>query len=349
LFDHRDRLRRSNRFGYHLVKVSPVALAASRRAHDRHVEETEELEHCQKRRRIEVASHSSNERYLFERAMQICYEQGSLSSNLDVLDISWMRLSGDRTFTKFAAKVASERMGQLRMTYTASLLGSYSDDSGLIKNYFDNGDFVDVRCGPYPLESSKERPGLFVPFADHQQISWENTGENSCPPETPQSLFLRISIRLEGTDPVSTTSSGDPPERDCLFQQPIEVGWYQIDLPSHLGDSAVVEGPLTVSSQQTPCSTLAVQVSPVGLSFRRGNLSLTSLTFEFHHLLGIYARKKLPLAKQHMMELKKQRPVTRAEKDYVRAIAFAARQAPGCGERTFVGLSMGGRVPHLVD
>ncbi|KAG7362776.1 hypothetical protein IV203_026136 [Nitzschia inconspicua] len=340
LNDHGERLRQCSRFGYHLVKVSPVAMAASRRAHDRHVEQTEELERHKKRKRIETAVGSTtHERNLFETAMQICYDQGALSNNLDVLDVSWMRLTGDRMLSKLAAKVATTRLRRLRLTYTAALLGTCSDDGGVTRNCFDSENFINIRCGPYPLQNSYDNPGLFVPITDDQWITWENDGDDDCAPRSLASLFLRISIRLEGTDPLSMVSSNGPPEMDCLFQQPIEVGWYHIELlKRYSGSGAIPEGQLSVSSEQTPCSKLTVQVPSRGLEYRQGSLSVFSLNFEFHHLLGIYARKKLPLAKQRMMEIKKHRPVTRAEKDYVRAIAKAARQAPGTGERTFVGL-----------
>lgn len=341
LNDHRERLRRSSCFGYHLVKVSPADMAASRRAHDRHVEQEDQLERYQKRRRLEGApNHSNSQRNLLEGAMQICYDQGALLSNLDILDVAWMRLTGDRTLTKFAAKVASDRMRQLRLSYTALLLRTQNDDEGSKKNCFEDQSFINIRCGPFSLETLQERPGHFAPATSGQRIEWEHCGDAESLPSTVGPLVLRISVRLEGTDPISSTSlPGDAPEMDCLFDQPIEVGWYHIELPRDLsGEDSVPEGQMTIPSEQTSCSKVLVYVSSLGLSYRCGNLSLSSLSFDYRHLMGIYARRKLPLAKQEMMELKKKRPVTVAEKDYVRAVAKEARQAPGSGERTFVGL-----------
>lgn len=332
LLDHGDRLQRSTRFGYHLVKVSPLALSASRRAHDRHAEEKEELERCAKKRRIKAAGYSADERNLFERALQICYEQGSLLNHLNVLDISWMRLSGDRTLAKLAAKLAVTRTSQLRLTYCVSLHGTY--DHGEMISFFDGGNFNNVRCGPYSLRGLEERPGEFAPLADDQIISWESSTEDVWLPDTFLAFFLRIRVRLDCMDP----QYDYPPEKDCLFQQPIEVGWYHIDLPIDFREETVPEGLHTVPSQQTPNSKVIVQVSPGGLSYRQGRLSIRLLIFQFRHLLGIYARKKLPLAKQHMMDTKKNRPLSRDEKNYVKAIAQAAREAPGSGERTFEGL-----------
>jgi hypothetical protein len=339
LLDHNHRLQRSTRFGYHLVKLSRVSLAASRRAHDRQVDESEELERCEKKRRIQAASYSTDERNLFEEALQICFDNGSLLSHLDILEISWMRICGDRTLRKFAAQLASNRLRQLRLTYSASL--RVIDETGLIHDASRVFDFTNIRSGPFSLKCSEERPGTFVPAVEDHIISWESSNLDSnnhevFPPLV--TLTLRIRVGFEGADQDSKPISCELPEKDCLFQQPIEVGWYHLDLPINFAEEPVPEGHCTVSSQQTPCSKMTVEIFPGGLSCSRGSLSLLSLSFEFQHLLGIYARKKLPLAKQHMADLKKQRPVSRAEKDYVMAVAKAARVAPGSGERTFLGL-----------
>jgi hypothetical protein len=339
LLCHDHRLRRSTRFGYHLVKVSPLSLAASRRAHDRQVEESEQRERCEKKRRIEAAAYSTNERNIFEQVLQICYENGSLLGHLNVLDISWMRLSGDRALMKLASQLASTRLRQLRLTYSASVrcldgVGNVHDPSSFFNA-------INVTSCPLSLKNSEMRPGVFVPFAEHQIISWDFNYPNAKQREIFSShvtLILRIKVRLEGADHISMAILHELPEKDCMFQQPIEVGWYQLDLPINILEDRIPEGPFTISSQQTPCSKMTVEISPVGLNRGQGSLSLRSLSFGFQHLVGIYARKKLPLAKQRMLEIKKERPVLRAEKDYVMAVAKAAREAPGRGERTFLGL-----------
>lgn len=60
----------------------------------------------------------------------------------------------------------------------------------------------------------------------------------------------------------------------------------------------------------------------------KGSFSIQQISFHFTHLLGIYVRKKLPLERVKMQD-RRDRPATRAEKQYVRALAKAAREAPG--------------------
>jgi len=60
-----------------------------------------------------------------------------------------------------------------------------------------------------------------------------------------------------------------------------------------------------------------------------GTMRLESIPFGFGDLLGIYVRKKLPLAKQRLLEIRSKRPATTSEKEYVKALAKAVRQSPG--------------------
>ena len=58
----------------------------------------------------------------------------------------------------------------------------------------------------------------------------------------------------------------------------------------------------------------------------QGSIQVQSLQFDFNDLLGIYVRKKLPVAKAKYQASQRKRL---AEKQYVKALAKAAREAPG--------------------
>ena len=67
-------------------------------------------------------------------------------------------------------------------------------------------------------------------------------------------------------------------------------------------------------------------------------VELVDVSISFGDLLGVHVRRELPCAKAHLKEIQQQRPATRSEKDYVRALAKAAREAPGNGADTFRGM-----------
>lgn len=341
LLEHGDKLQRSSRFGYHLVKVTPSALAASRRAHQRQVEkEEEEKERQAKRQRValERRGFHFDGRNLLDRALQVCHDHGAFLDHLDLLEIAWMRLSGHRTLAKVAAKLAAKRMQGIRLNYSASLLGVPT--GGPEVRFFSLPGFKEASQGPYTLKQSKERVGRFFPETHGQEIAWENSNADDKLPRDLLTFSLRFTVVLQ--EAISATNAfPNPhvfPEQDCIFSHPLEVGRYHIDLPIDFEDENVPEGLHQAHCQQTPCSKMMVQVSTGGLNYRRGSLRLQSLDFEFCHLLGIYARKKLVLAKQRLTETKQKRPITKSEKDYVKAIADMVRKAPGTGERTFEGL-----------
>jgi hypothetical protein len=52
----------------------------------------------------------------------------------------------------------------------------------------------------------------------------------------------------------------------------------------------------------------------------------------FQDILGIYARKKLPIAKQEMQKIKNKRPLKRFEKEFVKGIAKLASEMPRSNE-----------------
>jgi hypothetical protein len=255
-----------------------------------------------------------------------------------VAEISWMRLSGNRTVAKFAAKLAASRLNQVRLTYSVLVKGKVafrsrtnpaheSDGEGRIwvhrEEYLPVFQQYMVIGSRLALSQSPDDHTLFVPEEKNQQFQWENENEGD---DNPNFRAL-IRVYLEGTN--TSTSSREPPEKDCLFKERLEIGRCRID-PEGNG--------LEEGTHKSECGKFTFDVSPVGINAAGGCFTLKSFEFGFQDLLGIYVRKKLPLAKQNMQDIKRKRPITRIEKEYVKGIAKAAREAPGGGERAFRGM-----------
>jgi hypothetical protein len=118
---HVERLQQRAQFGFHLVKVSPKALAASKRAHERQMEQ-EELLQATKKRKIRGPAANDD---LLESVLEICYNH-CLLDHLDLAEIAWMRLSC-KTMAKIAAKMASSRLKQSRLSYSILVDGTRVD------------------------------------------------------------------------------------------------------------------------------------------------------------------------------------------------------------------------------
>jgi hypothetical protein len=347
---HVEKLKQSSRFGFHLVKVSPAALAASKRAHERQLEQEEELtRHAKKRRRTQVVGVDKNgdgfcmlkqddNAPLFEQALQICYDNRSLADHLDVAEISWMRLCGNRTMAKIASQLAAIRLEQVCLAFSVLVKGKISsqsfarpgdenDSEGRIwihrEEYFPFFEQYMVIGSRLPLTPSPDNISMFIPEEQNQQFQWENENEED---DSPHFRAL-IRVYLEGTNPL--TANQEPPEKDCLFKKRLEIARFRIDPEGH----GLREG-----THKSACGKFTYEVSPAGINAKGGCFTLKSFEFGFHDLLGIYVRKKLPLAKQNMQDIKRERPITRVEREYVKAIAKAAREAPGGGERAFRGM-----------
>jgi hypothetical protein len=113
-----------------------------------------------------------------------------------------------------------------------------------------------------------------------------------------------------------------------MFAEPLEVTRYRID-PRELQESKTYTS--TPPNLTYKVSTVANHME-VGDAFKikySGSLSLEAVQFDFHNLIGVYVRKKLPIAKEQMQAIRSKRPVARLEKEYVKALAKAAREAPG--------------------
>jgi hypothetical protein len=335
LQEHVEDLQKTDRFAYHLVKVSPTALTSSKRAHERVFEEQEELERMAKK--VKTGSETHVTKSLLEQVLQICYNHGALLDHLDLLEISWMRLSGNRTMNNIAAMLAAERLRTTKLHFKPAIL---CESAG----YRACAEPDDCQERIFSMKSSGDI-GNFVSGKD-EQVTWEKLQRaHACvPPLTKR--YVKMALYLGAPSSEQTKSCQNLPENDCLFQQELEIGTYVFDILQITEED--IESECDNASEQTPSSKLTMKIytGPSKLtkdanywSNRKCTVSKLSVTLGFHHLLGIYARKKLPLAKKQMTEIKQKRPITRAEKDYVKAIAKAARDAPGNGERTFEGLT----------
>ena len=270
----------------HLIKVSAEALAASKRAQERNQLEQEERD-AKRRKLLQPPTMDADGDLLLYRVLEVCYNNHSLQDNLDLAEIAWMRLAG-KTMAKFAAKLASSRLQQLRLSITA--MEAIPDHPSQSEHW--------------SLSCKDVLNGTFVSNSEFSLIEMFET------------LYLRV--YFEGFD---SPDGKEPPEKHCLGSQPLEVRRYEL-YPRHVRWG--VECPPSIPDIEIEWRMTEWEgiLGPL-------ELKIKSLRFGFQDLLGIYVRKKLPLEKQKFQDIKQKRPVTRLEKQYVKALAKAAREAPG--------------------
>ena len=347
LKEHVDRLEQSAPFGMHLVKVSSSALAASQRAHKRHLEH-EELEQEAKRRKMQGASENS---VLLERILEICYNH-SLPQHLDLADISWMRLSC-KTMGKVAARMAKARMQYIKLSYSVLLNGRIVTETRHVNRREETfgeevwGEACDKKISGTHVERYilglpcrpllKEQPsGIFRPDSD-TRVKWQSPklslSEASHDEEVDATDYRGHVVRLF-LEPVLTETSKNEmacllPEKDCLFSSLVEIGRFPLE-PADMKQSGELSSKIVyhVENFVENSSSDTVQYT--------GDISIQCVKFGFADLLGVYVCKKLPIAKAKMHEIQRQRPATRMEKQHVKALAKAAREAP-CSVRDFIG------------
>ncbi|CAB9520454.1 expressed unknown protein [Seminavis robusta] len=393
LDDHVTKLQQQqSMFGSHLVKVSSGALAASRRAKDQFLEQ-QELEREAKRRKTQGPAATTN---LLDSVLQICYESGNLLEHLDVAEISWMRLCGNQTMAKFAARMATHRLHkQMKLSYSVLINGRHTrvheghctqDEvpDRLCKTGSQGPRFatwavayhvLDTRMPlvmqqPQPQSQQPDNNGTstsattkqstattFVP-KQTQEFEWQaptfdglHTSPGGNTQDVPESFrgYL-IRVFLEPPD--------DPklPETNCLFSTsgPLEVARVRVHSEMLQQEGIHTKEKLVyriVSNNSNNCTSTATcepgstgtistappaaapvateSAKPTTAQNNHNTLSVQSIQFTFTDLLGIYVRKKLPMAKRKFQEMKQQRPATRCEKEYVKGLAKAARDAPG--------------------
>lgn len=305
----------------HLVKVSPDALAASRRAHQQQTDHSE-VERVAKRQKAQGSSVDMN---LLESAMEIACNH-CLPEHLDVVDIAWMRLSC-KPLAKFASKMAHARLEQTPLEYTVFDYESCStnDEEGEEGegHHYLTQKMIALN---QPLSLSKTNntgKNLFIP-KEPRSLEWEPDTDGLEKVEYHHGNLLTITIRLG-------SPSRNLPESDCLFDPTdnVLVGRYDICSRQllHQGERTIKENftyRLEHAHATVPDSITGGNPSSVPRD--RRHFSVQAMKFGFTELLAIYARKKLPLAKIELGKIRQKRPVTAAEKNYVKALAKESRE-----------------------
>ena len=345
----------------HLVDVSPRDLAASRRAHEKHQFEEDERRERTKRLKLMASANGKSKtkngtcsdvdsrlrsNSVLDDVLQICFEHGSLTSHLTMAEISWMRLCGNRSLANAAARLAGQRMRSARLTYSVLVMPRNPEikpnnripklDEGSIKlQEFLSTSLIQeyIVAGSHRslTASDIKNPCLFTPlesnvFRCSNSNNWSTTNNSSTinrnndPRQQPEALRDRVLVRLYLED-LSFDSTVKFPERDCLAGRtmPIEFMRFQIDA---IQDKA--EG-----THNSPCNKLTYKLLKRGPEI---DISVESINVGFEDLLGIYARKKLPIAKKDMQNIRNKRPLKRSEKECVKEIAKLAREMPRSNE-----------------
>lgn len=315
LTSHVEKL--TTRFGTDLIKVSSTALAASKRAHQQHLE-TEELQQAAKRRKIRGSGAGMD---LLESVLDICYDH-CLLDHLDVADIAWMRLSC-RSMAKIAAKMASTRSRQIRLSYSVLLDGTYS-----VRNQGTHQGTYSFIVSPDSRRRQNYRVAasrLPLPFVEDSFVPTQNSYHWKHETMDTNYVGHLVRVYLEGG------WIENLPEKDCLGVEPIEVARFVVD------PRTVQEGSNELFGLSFSVESNEKRTTVNGCDHFEGHFSIKAIDFGFRDFAGVYVRKKLRQAKQHMQDIQRVRPVTRTYKNYVRALAKAAREAPR-SSRYFEGL-----------
>lgn len=322
----------STQFGSHFIEVKATALAASRKAHKRQMDQDEE-EGKKRQRRKQGALTSC----LLERVLDVCYYH-CLLEHLDWVEIAWMMSSGCKPLVHIAERMASKRLQQVRLTYSVLVNGHHStsidnnDEGHVFSSLSQRHEWYTVIASRLPLFFA-EKKELFVPTISTDRFLF---GRKSTQEDEHNQLGHLIRIYLED----GSASNSQTPEHNFLFARndfktkPLEVARYRIGscgiLETHPNIIYRIVEPSLIESDNT---SVAVNNNDDSALQENNDSSLVSLSlegipFDFQDLFGIYVRKKLRHAKQNLQFIAQNRPVTRAEKEYVKALAKAAREAP---------------------
>lgn len=338
-----DEIKKSAPFPYHLVKVSPEALARSQRAHARQMDLLESERRATRRRKLQgtlttAAAHLG----LLEAALDVCYVSGNLHQHLDLAEIAWMRLTC-KTMAKVAARMATYRLTQqVQLSYSVRAFSRIRCQKGQV-SYLP---LFHLPSTELPSSSITKVSSSFVPAVGtakkyyiwgHQLplSSYEQDGPYPLP-NIPDSMTEpydnyfghRIQVFLESLNKSIYFSH----ENECLFpnKKRIEVARYHIDhtiLDKQAGIHKSDNGKFI-------CNVMPLTEGLTDDTQKCRSFTIQEIKFDFNDLLGIYVRKKLPLAKEDMQETAQQegRPATRLEKQYVKGLAKAVRESPGSAE-----------------
>ncbi|KAL7540720.1 hypothetical protein ACHAWF_006769 [Thalassiosira exigua] len=297
LSDHRERIEGA--FGSHLVTVDRGALAASRRARERRLARDDERRAAKRRKALGDAAPAD----LLARALEVCRHH-SLRDHLDVADIAWMRTSC-KAMGRIAARMARDRMRGVELTYRGAVSTGRCHCNG--------------RDKPFGKLSRVDNDDLFV-FRPEVPLAIDWSGRI-------RDEFLRIDIVLD------QRRLADMPENRLLFpeaskRQRLAVTKYFIEIRDII--SLRDGGELFKIQSNVQSRPMRREASNVGscMSADRshGEIGLRTVAFAFHDFLGVYVRKKLAAAKQKYNSSQVKNP---ADKAYIKALAKAAREAPG--------------------
>eukprot|EP00977_Amphora_coffeiformis_P008310 scaffold1878_cov170-Amphora_coffeaeformis.AAC.23 len=254
--------------------------------------------------------------------------------------------------SKVAARMAKARMQSVKLSYSILLNGRVVPETRHVNRREETfgeetwGEFCDKKisgthveryilglpCRPILKECSN---GMFHPDSD-TRLEWQSpklslSGANYGEFEAADYRGHVVRLFLE---PVLTVTSKNEmacllPENDCLFSSLVEIGRFPLE-PDDLKQSGELSSKIVyhVENFVEDNDSESVQYT--------GDISIQRVKFGFEDLLGVYACKKLPIAKAKMYEIQRQRPATRAEKQQLKALAKAVREASG-SVRDFVG------------
>ena len=317
-------------FGKHLVKVDAHSVEASfrsERAYKRRLQNEHEA-----RRRCRQKGAPIEEDLLYQ-VLDIC-AQNSLGQILDTVEIAWMRCTGHPAMVKIAARLAKLRLQASAMTVQFLWHGV------LCHGFPSNVPLRKRRRGHIHKRDGETETEFLLAENDMQCMTFTALGS---PETTPRLLpsdkcgFFSPSRpdneRIEYT--LSTSTPQPKPNLIRVFLEcpdscrPVEVARYRLS-----GEDLSRDGIIQVSATTSQSPSLFLQNRIV---HRRegdalgwtGYLSIQQMRFDFGDLLGIHVRRKLPLAFSKLQEIQCQRPATRSERQYVKALAKAAREAPG--------------------
>lgn len=327
----------------HLIKLSPTALAASQRAHQRRVE-IEEVEREAKRQKMQGATAEDKSLTILEDVLHVCLEHGSLLDHLDMIEIAWMRLTC-KTMAKFAAHLACARLREIPLSFTVmemcneTMLRAKSVDRWPLariyhrddkkenrRNYSSSSSIGkcedDPRSGqansfPSKLSATTTELALLRPEGSPHVFSWESGCDGA---DSESDFRITVVIALE---PRRQTKRKLPEsEYLCPRSDYLDIVRYRFDPQGRQRDHACPDNRIsyniTTSSQNA--------TSAHGFT-SEGTFTLQTIKLDFQDLLGVCARKKLPIARHQLQEIRAKRPATRAEKDYVKGLAKESRLA----------------------
>lgn len=312
LSDHHERIKQ--KFGAHLVSVEHRALAASQRAYERQLEQ-EDIQQAAKKRKVMGEAAPIN---LLESVLEICYNN-SIGEYLDVADIAWMRTSC-KSMGKIAARMARDRMRAIKLLYAA-----YSPTQEAIRCVSK----MNQLKIPLSLDMAAADLSVLCPGEPHKSIDWRCCGDNDV------LSIIRIEIYLN-------MDQSAIPERSILFENHywhdnLEVARYQIDSRNFREEGEVFKGQSNVQEESLGyrVTSFDLDESLPGITSSQGKIILQSIVFTFDDLLGVYVRMRLYNAKREYSLSTIKKP---ADKAYIKALAKAAREAPG-DARSFRGMA----------